>query len=100
LDHDLRIRTRVTRQERPTPIVAVLGVRPAHGQEARQWDLAAGHLAQHQAAFNVVDSLGPRPHYDDRSAYADSHARVAQLLVPSDGPREMSIDPPELGLSI
>ena len=49
LDHDLRTRSRVTRREQPTPIVAVLGVRPAHGQEALQWDLAAGELAQHQA---------------------------------------------------
>ena len=99
-DHDFRIRTRVTRREQPEPIVAVLGVRPAHGHGARQWDLAAGELAQHQAAFDLVDVLGPQPPYHDRSAYADSHARVAQLLVPPGRPRQMSIEPPELGLSI
>jgi hypothetical protein len=101
LDHDLRTRTRVTRREQPTPIVAVLGVRPAHGQEARQWDLAAGELAQHQAAFNVVDGLGPRPHYDDRSPYAHNRERVAECVRPLG---RLTIDNcvelPDLGLSL
>jgi conjugative relaxase-like TrwC/TraI family protein len=100
LDHDLRTRTRVTRREQPEQIIAVLGPRPEKGQHARRWDHAAGHLAQHQTAFDVSDGLGPQPHYDDRSAYADSHTRIAQLLVPFDRLSETSIELPELGLSL
>jgi hypothetical protein len=100
LDNDLRIRTRITRREQPEPIIAVLGPRPGPSDAACRWDHAAGHLAQHQAAFNIDDGLGPRPSYDDRSAYAHSHTRLAQLLGPSDRPREMSIELPDLGLSI
>jgi hypothetical protein len=100
LDHDLRIRTRVTRQEHPEQVVAILGPRPDHGQAARRWDHAAGHLAQHQAAFNVADGLGPPPAYHDHSVYAHSHTRVAQLVVPSNRTEEMSIELPGLGLSL
>ena len=100
LDHDLRIRTRVIRREQPEQIVALLGTRPENGQQARRWDHAAGHLAQHQAAFNLINGLGPQPAYHDRSAYADSHTRVAHLLVPPNRPLEMSIELPDLGLSL
>jgi hypothetical protein len=100
LDHDLRIRTRVTRREHAEPVNTILGPRPDNGQAARQWDHAAGHLAQHQAAFNVVDGLGPPPAYHDHSVYAHSHTRLAQLLVPSNRAEEMSIELPDLGLSL
>jgi conjugative relaxase-like TrwC/TraI family protein len=100
LDDDLRIRTRVIRRERPEQVVTVLGPRPDHGQTTRGWDHAAGHLAQHQAAFDLISGLGPQPAYHDRSAYADSHIRVAQLLVPPTRPPEMSIELPDLGLSL
>jgi len=55
LDHDLRIRTRITRLEIPDAIVNTIGDRPAPGPAARQWDAAAGRLAQHQAAFDIAD---------------------------------------------
>ncbi len=101
LDHDLRIRTRVTRREQPVRVVTLLGSRPIHGQEARRWDRAAGDLAQHQAAFDVLDGVGPQPQYQHRSAYADSHARVTELLPPSERPSfDLSVEPPDLGLSL
>ena len=61
LGHDLRIRTRITRLEAPDAIVNTIGDRPAPGPAARQWDIAAGRLAQHQAAFDIPDGLGHRP---------------------------------------
>ena len=101
LDQDLRIRTRVTRREQPVRVVTLLGSRPIHGQEARRWDRAAGDLAQHQAAFDVLDGVGPQPQYQHRSAYADSHARVTELLPPSERPSfDLSVEPPDLGLSL
>jgi hypothetical protein len=104
LDHeiaqDLHIRTRVTRHEQPEAIVAVLGSRPGPGPDARQWDAAAGRLAQHQAAFDIDDGLGPRPDYS-RSAYRDSHETVTELLQPPTRPAmHRSIELPDLGLSL
>ncbi len=82
VDRDLRVRTRIMRVERPDAIVNVLGDRPAPGPAARQWDAAAGQLAQHQAAFNITDDLGPQPGYFDHSAYTESHALVDDLITP------------------
>jgi hypothetical protein len=82
LARDLHIRTRITKAERPAPVVDTLGERPAPGPAARGWDSAAGRLAQHQAAFEIADGLGRRPGYLDRSAYAESYARVDELLQP------------------
>ena len=82
LSRDLHIRTRITKAERPTPVVDTLGERPAPGPAARDWDAAAGRLAQHQAAFEIAGGLGRRPGYFDRSAYAESHAAVDELLQP------------------
>ncbi len=79
LGADLRIRTRVTRLEQPDNIVSVLGPRPA-GRDARAWDDTAGLLAQHQAAFDIVDGLGRPPFYLDSSAYADSHHAITPRL--------------------
>ena len=101
LVHDLRIRTRVTRREQPDRVITLLGPRPTRGQEAREWDRAAGDLAQHQAAFDVVDGVGPQPQYRHRSAYADSHARVAELVRTSERPGiDLSVELPDLGLSL
>ena len=82
LDHDLRIRTRITRLERPDAIVNTLGDRPAPGPAARQWDAAAGRLAQHQAAFNITDGLGPHPNVLDHSAYSRSRDDVVAAVEP------------------
>ncbi len=76
LEHDLRIRTRITRLEQPDAIVNTLGDRPAPGPAAQQWDTAAGRLAQHQAAYNITDGLGPRPSYLDHNAYTENRALV------------------------
>ena len=101
ITHDLRTRTRVTRREQPEAIVAVLGHRPNHGHDARSWDNAAGRLAQHQAAFNTHDGLGPQPDNYDRSAYRDSHQAVADVLQPLTRPViDRSIELPDLGLSL
>lgn len=98
---DLRIRTRVTRREQPEAITAVLGSRPAIGQDGRQWDTAAGRLAQHQAAFNVGHGLGRRPDNMDRSAYRDSHEAVENFLQPLLPPAiDRTIAVPDLGLSL
>ena len=82
LERDLRMRTRITRAERPEAVVDLLGDRPSPGPAAREWDISAGRLAQHQAAFDIAEGLGRRPSYLDRSAYADSHAIVEQLVQP------------------
>ncbi len=82
LDHDLRIRTRITRLEPPDAIVNTIGDRPAPGPTARQWDAAAGRLAQHQAAFDITDGLGRLPGALERNAYNESRADVEELTLP------------------
>ena len=80
VDRDLRVRTRVMRVERPDAIVNTLGDRPGPGPAAREWDLAAGKLAQHQAAFSITDGLGPTPRFLDNSAYTWSHEMVENRM--------------------
>jgi hypothetical protein len=80
VERDLRIRTRITRAERPVAVVDVLGERPAPGPAARGWDAVAGRLAQHQAAFDIAYGLGGRPSYLDRGAFAHSRAELERLL--------------------
>jgi hypothetical protein len=80
VDYDLRVRTRITRLERPAAIVNTIGDRPAPGPAARLWDAAAGRLAQHQAAFDLTDGLGRRPGVLDRSAFIESRANVEDLI--------------------
>ena len=82
IERGLRIRTRITKAERPTAVIDLLGERPAPGPAARNWDLAAGRLAQHQAAFNIADGLGRRPSYLDHNAYTESRASVEERFQP------------------
>jgi conjugative relaxase-like TrwC/TraI family protein len=101
LDHDLRLRTRVAYREQPDAILDVLGPRPNAGPESRQWDLAAGWLARHQAAFDITNGVWPAPYYDDRSAYRHSHKAVTELLRPWERPViDHTIELPELGLPL
>ena len=100
LDHDLRIRTRITRLERPGPIVKTLGDRPAPGPAARLWDTAAGRLAQHQAAFNITDGLGPRPSYLEQSVYTESRAFVEEAIELIRPTRIIEREVPSIGLSL
>ncbi len=80
LDHDLRVRTRITRLEPSDAIVNTIGERPAPGSAARQWDAAAGRLAQHQAAFDITDGLGRLPKALERNAYIASREDVDDLI--------------------
>jgi len=80
LDHDLRIRTRITQLEPPDAIISTIGDRPAPGPAARQWDTVAGRLAQHQAAFYLADGIGRHPDSMDNTAYAESQARIEVWL--------------------
>ena len=79
---DLRIRTRITKTERPTAIIDVLGERPAPGPAARNWDTTAGRLAQHQAAFDITNGIGRQPNYHDHNAYTQNHANIDELIQP------------------
>ena len=100
VERDLRIRTRITRAERPVAIVDVLGERPAPGPAARVWDAAAGRLAQHHAAFGIADGLGRRPSYLDRSAYAESHASIEELMEPLRPQRSIEREVPSIEIGM
>ncbi len=100
LDHDLRIRTRVTRLEPPDAIVNTIGDRPAPGSTARQWDAAAGRLAQHQAAFDVTDGLGPRTRFLGSNAYTQSRAAVDESLEACAPETRIERDVPSISLSL
>ena len=80
IERDLRIRTRITKAECPRAVVDVLGERPAPGPAARNWDTAAGRLAQHQAAFDIAEGLGRRASYLDCGVYAESRSGVEDVL--------------------
>ena len=82
LEYDLRVRTRITRLERPDAIINTIGERPAPGPAARQWDAAAGRLAQHQAAFDITDGLGRRPRLLDHNAYVGSTRQEKDFYAP------------------
>ena len=100
LDHDLRIRTRIARLERPDAIIKIIGDRPAPGAAARHWDTAAGRLAQHQAAFDIADGLGTRAHTLARSAYTESRTNVEENIRFVRPARVVNREIPALGLSI
>jgi hypothetical protein len=100
LSDDLRVRTRVARLDQPKAITRSLGDRPPPGPASRNWDRAAGRLAQHQAAFDIDDGFGPRPGYLDDGAYCQSHATVIEMadpLIRSVAPRGIDRSVPELG---
>jgi len=80
LDHDLRIRTRIARLEPPAAIISTIGDRPAPGPAARQWDTAAGRLAQHQTTYDITDGVGRLPRALERNAYTESRADVEVLI--------------------
>ena len=82
LDHDLRVRTRITRLEPQDAVVSIIGDRPALGPAARRWDAAAGRLAQHQTAFDIADGLGRLPRALERNAYIASREDVEDLISP------------------
>ena len=100
LDHDLRVRTRITRLEPPDAIVNIIGGRPAPGAAARQWDAAAGRLAQHQATFDIADGLGRLPRALERNAYTLSRGAVDQTLDPLGAETQAKREVPSIGLSL
>jgi len=100
LDHDLRVRTRITRLEPSDAIVNTIGDRPAPGPAARQWDTAAGRLAQHQAAFDITDGLGRRPSVREYSAYFMSRVDVEERVADVRPPRAIEREGPSLDLSM
>ena len=77
---DLRVRTSIARLDQPDAITEVLGRRPSPGPSARTWDVAAGRLAQHQAAFNIAEGLGPHPRWDRDNAYKRSHQALVAII--------------------
>ena len=82
LSNDARVRSRIARLEQPTAITGALGDRPPPGPASRDWDLAAGRLAQHQAAFDLDDGFGLQPGYLDDNVYSRSRASVIELADP------------------
>lgn len=80
LDDDRDIRTRQIRRTTPERITAALGVRPAGGETAKAWDIAAGRLDQHQSAYGITKGLGrkgvkPPAGYDHSRSLADTDTR-------------------------
>ena len=72
-----------------------IGDRPAPGPAARQWDAAAGRLAQHQTAYDITDGVGRLPRALERSAYIASREDVEDLISPLAQPavgRRMQIE--------
>ena len=77
---DRRVRTSIARLDQPDAITNAIGNRPAPGPSARTWDDAAGRLAQHQAAFNIAQGIGPQPRWDRNNAYKHSHQALAATI--------------------
>jgi hypothetical protein len=99
LSNDSRVRSRIARLEQPKAITDALGDRPPAGPASREWDLAAGRLAQHQAAFDIDDGFGRRPSYLDDNAYSRSRESVIEIADPfirPVAPRAIERSVPEL----
>jgi len=101
LSDDIGVRMRIARLEQPDTVTHILGDRPPIGPAARAWDLAAGHITQHQAAFGIDDGLGQRPAYRDKTVYAESYAIVADLIPkPAQTLTRTTIERPSFGISL
>jgi len=61
LDTDRRIRARQQRHEPSQAVISQLGHRPTNSEAAKQWDIAAGHVDQHQTAHGITQGLGVNP---------------------------------------
>jgi len=101
LSDDIGVRMRVARLEQPDTVRQILGDRPPTGPKARAWDLAAGHISQHQNAFGIDGGLGQRPTYQEHSAYAESYAIVTDLIPkPAQTVTRPTIERPSFGISL
>jgi hypothetical protein len=65
-----------------TPSSTPSATDPRPAPAARQWDVAAGRLAQHQAVFDITDGLGRPPRALERNAYTESRADVENQIAP------------------
>jgi len=97
LARDAHIRSRVARIEQPAGVVSVLGARPKPGPDSRAWDLAAGQIDQHRAAFGIEDGLGPHPTYMEPSAYKENWNHLYRML-PAASPTPVEAALPEVAL--
>ena len=59
LRDDRRTRVNQIRSDPPERVTRTLGVRPAVGEHAKRWDIAAGQLDQHHTAYGLTKGLGP-----------------------------------------
>jgi len=101
LSDDISIRMRIARLEQPDSVRHILGDRPTTGPKARAWDLAAGHITQHQTAFGIDDGLGKRPAFQEHSAHAESHAIVTDLIPkPAQTVSRTTIERPSFSISL
>ena len=89
---DLRVRSSIARLDQPDAITDALGHRPAPGPSARTWDDTAGRLAQHQAAFNIAEGIGPHPRWDRTNTYKHSHQALAATLSATQRPPACRIE--------
>jgi conjugative relaxase-like TrwC/TraI family protein len=99
LGHDLRIRTRTVSLEQPDHITDLIGERPAPSTAARGWDLAAGQLDQHQAAYEI-GRIGNDP--IDRATRLARSYEIERIIPPYQRHHTLERDVPEVdfGLSL
>ncbi len=100
LSNDSRVRSRIARLEQPKCHHRSPRQRPPPGPASRDWEIAAGRLAQHQAAFDIDDGFGRQPGYLDDSAYCQSRASAIEIADPfirPVAPRRIERSVPELG---
>lgn len=104
LDEDARHRGEHPGAELAPVIIGRLGPRRADGASAALWVDAAGHLAQHRAAFGQGGTtlLGRQPGIVGDDAYASSHRAAAQAIERFDRAvgRDMEIEPPHMSLGL
>ncbi len=101
LSDDIGVCMRIARLEQPDTATQILGERPTTGPKATAWDLAAGHITQHQTAFGIDEGLGKRPAYEDKSFYAERYAIVADLIPkPARTVTRTTNERPSVGISL